>query len=109
MGLKPTYGRVSRYGLVAYSSSLDQIGPITQNVSDCALLFDAIAGYDRMDSTSANLESPSTFEALNAKRKLKIAILPEFLKNADSSIQNAYQKTIDILSQNGHTILKSKC
>ncbi|QOQ98762.1 Asp-tRNA(Asn)/Glu-tRNA(Gln) amidotransferase subunit GatA [Helicobacter winghamensis] len=108
VGLKPTYGRVSRYGLVAYSSSLDQIGPITQNVSDCALLFDAIAGYDRMDSTSANLESPSTFEDLNAKRKLKIAILPEFLKNADSSIQNAYQKTIDILSQNGHTIFEKQ-
>ena len=108
VGLKPTYGRVSRYGLVAYSSSLEQIGPITQNVSDCALLFDAIAGYDKMDSTSANLESPQTFANLNPQRKLKIAILPEFLKEADSNIQNAYQKTIDMLSQNGHTILEKQ-
>ncbi len=108
VGLKPTYGRVSRYGLVAYSSSLDQIGPITQNVTDCALLFDAIAGYDKMDSTSANLESPKTFSNLNPQRKLKIAILPEFLKDADSNIQNTYQKTISVLSQNGHTILEKQ-
>ncbi|WP_034289309.1 Asp-tRNA(Asn)/Glu-tRNA(Gln) amidotransferase subunit GatA [Helicobacter sp. MIT 11-5569] len=108
VGLKPTYGRVSRYGLVAYSSSLDQIGPIAQNVTDCALLFDAIAGYDTMDSTSAKMESPNTFNALNAERKLKIAILPDFLKDADSNIQNAYQKTIDLLSKNGHTILEKQ-
>ena len=108
VGLKPTYGRVSRYGLVAYSSSLDQIGPITQNVTDCALLFDAIAGYDKMDSTSANMESPKTFDNLNKNRKMKIAILPDLLKDADSNIQNAYQKTIDLLSKNGHQIIQKE-
>lgn len=108
VGLKPTYGRVSRYGLVAYSSSLDQIGPITQNVADCALLFDAIAGYDKMDSTSVKMESPKTFENLNAGRTLKIAILPELLNNADSNIQNAYQKAIDALSNSGHTLIKKQ-
>lgn len=108
VGLKPTYGRVSRYGLVAYSSSLDQIGPITQNVTDCALLFDAIAGHDKMDSTSANIESPNTFKNLNASRKMQIAILPDLLKDADSNIQNAYQKTIDLLSKNGHQIIEKE-
>lgn len=108
VGLKPTYGRVSRYGLVAYSSSLDQIGPITQNVTDCALLFDAIAGHDKMDSTSANMESPNTFKNLNTSRKMQIAILPDLLKDADSNIQNAYQKTIDLLSKNGHQIIEKE-
>ena len=60
VGFKPTYGRVSRYGLAAYSSSLDQIGPITQNVTDAAILFDVIAGYDKMDSTSYSKEFIST-------------------------------------------------
>lgn len=108
VGLKPTYGRVSRYGLVAYSSSLDQIGPITQNVTDCAILYDAIAGYDKMDSTSANLESKSTFNNLNPNAKMTIAILPNLLKDADSNIQNAYQKTIEILSKNGHKIVEKE-
>ena len=87
---------------------MDQIGPITQNVTDCALLFDAIAGHDKMDSTSANMESPNTFKNLNASRKMQIAILPDLLKDADSNIQNAYQKTIDLLSKNGHQIIEKE-
>ncbi|RLA84178.1 MAG: Asp-tRNA(Asn)/Glu-tRNA(Gln) amidotransferase GatCAB subunit A, partial [Epsilonproteobacteria bacterium] len=55
VGMKPTYGRVSRYGIAAYSSSLDQCGPITQNVEDAAILYDIISGYDHKDSTSANI------------------------------------------------------
>ncbi|MBI3323042.1 MAG: Asp-tRNA(Asn)/Glu-tRNA(Gln) amidotransferase subunit GatA, partial [Candidatus Omnitrophica bacterium] len=58
VGLKPTYGRVSRYGLIAFASSLDQIGPITQDVKDCALLLSVIAGQDPRDSTSAPVEVP---------------------------------------------------
>lgn len=108
VGLKPTYGRVSRYGLVAYSSSLDQIGPITQNITDCAILFDAISGYDKMDSTSANFSSTNTYDNLNANRKMRIAILPSLLKDADKNIQDAYQKSIDLLSANGHTIVEKE-
>ncbi|HIS09374.1 MAG TPA: Asp-tRNA(Asn)/Glu-tRNA(Gln) amidotransferase subunit GatA, partial [Candidatus Scatomorpha intestinipullorum] len=108
VGLKPTYGRVSRYGLVAYSSSLDQIGPITQNVTDCAILFDAISGYDKMDSTSANLAPTKIHKNLNPNTKMKIAILPNLLKDADANIQNAYQKTIDRLSKDGHTIIEKE-
>ena len=58
VGMKPTYGRVSRYGLVAFASSLDQIGPITKDVTDCAVLLNAISGRDPKDSTSVELESP---------------------------------------------------
>lgn len=108
VGLKPTYGRVSRYGLVAYSSSLDQIGPITQNVRDSAILFDYIAGYDRLDSTSINKEPSNTYEKLNPNKKMSIAILPSLLKDADRNVQDAYQKSVDILSKNGHKILEKE-
>ncbi len=106
VGLKPTYGRVSRYGLIAYSSSLDQIGPITQNVKDSAILFDCINGYDKLDSTSVNKESSKTYQNLNPNRKMSIAIIPSLLKDADVNVQDAYQKSIDILSKNGHKIVE---
>ena len=64
VGLKPTYGRVSRYGLVAFASSLDQIGPMTKDVQDAALLLGAIAGHDRRDSTSGNVPVPDYTLAL---------------------------------------------
>ena len=72
--MKPTYGRVSRYGIAAYSSSLDQCGPITQNVEDAALLYDIISGYDPKDSTSANKESIAVAPLLNPDKKLTIAV-----------------------------------
>lgn len=108
VGLKPTYGSVSRYGLVAYSSSLDQIGPITQNVEDASILFDAISGNDKMDSTSASISPTQTHKNLNADRKFKIAVLRDFLKDATPEIQDAYEKTISTLEAMGHTIVEKK-
>ncbi|WP_110558859.1 Asp-tRNA(Asn)/Glu-tRNA(Gln) amidotransferase subunit GatA [Helicobacter cinaedi] len=106
VGLKPSYGRVSRYGLVAYSSSLDQIGPITQNVEDAALLLDAISGYDNLDSTSANLPALHTFRDLDSNKRYKIAVLKDFLKDATQEVQDAYYQTIKILESMGHSIVE---
>ncbi|MBW9234631.1 Asp-tRNA(Asn)/Glu-tRNA(Gln) amidotransferase subunit GatA, partial [Leptospira santarosai] len=69
VGMKPTYGRVSRFGLVAFASSLDQIGPITRNVKDNALLLEAISGVDENDTTSANVDVPSFVESLTGDIK----------------------------------------
>jgi len=78
-GLKPTYGRVSRYGLVAFASSLDQIGPLTQDVTDCALVLNAIAGYDPRDSTSAPHPTPDYTQCLNSDLSgVKIGIHEEY-------------------------------
>ena len=106
VGLKPTYGAVSRYGLVAYSSSLDQIGPITQNVEDCSLLFDIIRGYDAKDSTSVNRKDIPTHPNLNPQRKFKIAVLKDMLKDASSDIQKTYEENIKTLELLGHKIVE---
>jgi aspartyl-tRNA(Asn)/glutamyl-tRNA(Gln) amidotransferase subunit A len=80
VGLKPTYGRVSRFGLVAFASSLDQIGPITKNVEDAAYLLQAIAGYDDKDSTSANVEVPDYISALTGEvRGMRIGVPKELM------------------------------
>jgi len=79
VGLKPTYGLVSRYGLIAYANSLEQIGPITKDVYDCALLLSVIAGYDSRDSTSANVPSKDYTRFLkNSVKALKIGVPKEF-------------------------------
>ncbi|SEA89780.1 aspartyl-tRNA(Asn)/glutamyl-tRNA(Gln) amidotransferase subunit A [Thalassobacillus cyri] len=80
VGLKPTYGRVSRFGLVAFASSLDQIGPITRTVEDNAYLLEAISGHDKMDATSADVEVPKFTDALTGDVKgLKIGVPKEYL------------------------------
>ncbi|AET57291.1 Asp-tRNA(Asn)/Glu-tRNA(Gln) amidotransferase subunit GatA [Paenibacillus terrae] len=80
VGLKPTYGLVSRFGLVAFASSLDQIGPITKNVQDSAYVLQAIAGYDHKDSTSAKVDVPDYLNALTGDVKgLRIAVPKEYL------------------------------
>jgi aspartyl-tRNA(Asn)/glutamyl-tRNA(Gln) amidotransferase subunit A len=82
VGLKPTYGLVSRYGLVAFASSLDQIGPITKNVEDSAYVLQAIAGHDERDSTSANVEIPDYVSALTGDVKgLRIGVPKEYLSH----------------------------
>ena len=105
VGMKPTYGRVSRYGLGAYASSLDQIGPMTQNVEDAAILYDIISGSDEKDSTNAGRDEKVT-PNLNADRKLTIAVLPEYLKDASQDIKDAYAKAIEALKSAGHTIVE---
>jgi aspartyl-tRNA(Asn)/glutamyl-tRNA(Gln) amidotransferase subunit A len=105
VGLKPTYGRVSRYGLGAYGSSLDQIGPVTQNVEDSAILYDIISGYDIKDSTSANIEYHPTASNLNRDTKYKIAVIDNYLKDASPEVQKAYENTVKLLEKMGHTII----
>ncbi|MCW8837876.1 MAG: Asp-tRNA(Asn)/Glu-tRNA(Gln) amidotransferase subunit GatA, partial [Thiovulaceae bacterium] len=104
VGMKPTYGRVSRYGLGAYASSLDQIGPMTQNVEDAAILYDIISGHDEKDSTSA-LKDDKVSDKLDANRKLRIAVLPKHVENASTDVKNAYEKAIALLENAGHEIV----
>ncbi len=108
VGMKPTYGRVSRYGLGAYASSLDQIGPLTQNVEDAAILYDMISGYDPKDSTSADIEYVPVSENLNPGRKLRIAVLPHFVNDASEAIKKAYNETIEVLRAQGHEIIEAE-
>ena len=107
VGLKPTYGRVSRYGLVAFASSLDQVGPITKNVSDAALLLGAIAGHDPMDSTSADVPVPDYSKALRKKdlKKLTVGVPVEFFaEGLDSQVEEAVRAAIGELKNLGGTI-----
>ncbi|MDY3205007.1 MAG: Asp-tRNA(Asn)/Glu-tRNA(Gln) amidotransferase subunit GatA [Arcobacter sp.] len=105
VGMKPTYGRVSRYGITAYSSSLDQCGPITQNVEDAAILYDIISGYDPMDSTSANIEYDAVTPKLNSDRKLTIAVIDNFVSQASPAIQKGFEKAVKALEEAGHKII----
>ena len=108
VGMKPTYGRVSRYGLGAYASSLDQIGPMTQNVEDAAILYDIIAGYDPKDSTSADVAYESVADKLDADRKLTIAVLPSYVADASEAVRKAYDKAVDALRAAGHTVVEKE-
>ncbi len=97
VGLKPTYGLVSRYGLVAFASSLDQIGPITKDVKDCAILLNVIAGHDERDSTSANVEKQDYVKALkNDVKGLKIGIPKEFFgEGINKEVKKSLEKAIE--------------
>jgi aspartyl-tRNA(Asn)/glutamyl-tRNA(Gln) amidotransferase subunit A len=108
VGMKPTYGRVSRYGLGAYASSLDQIGPMTQNVEDAAILYDIISGYDPKDSTSVDMDMPKVSDRLNPGRTLTIAILPKYVKDASEDVRKAYDKAIKLLKSAGHTVVEKE-
>ena len=106
VGLKPTYGRVSRYGLVAFGSSFDQIGPITKTVEDSAILMNILAGHDERDSTSANLPVPDYTKALGRGVKgLKIGLPKEyFVKGMDSEVEQAVREAGKIYEKLGATI-----
>ncbi len=108
VGLKPTYGRVSRYGLVAYASSLDQAGPLTQTVEDCALLLQAIAGYDQHDSTCADIPVPEFLH--NRPESLKgvtVGIPKEyFVEGIDPEVRLRVMEAILTLEALGATIVE---
>ncbi|MBM7704257.1 Asp-tRNA(Asn)/Glu-tRNA(Gln) amidotransferase subunit GatA [Metabacillus iocasae] len=105
VGLKPTYGRVSRFGLVAFASSLDQIGPITRSVEDNAYLLQTIAGLDEMDSTSANVEVPDYVSALTGDVKgLKIGVPKEYLgEGVDEEVRQSVLDALKVLEGLGAT------
>ncbi|MGQ9631052.1 MAG: Asp-tRNA(Asn)/Glu-tRNA(Gln) amidotransferase subunit GatA [bacterium] len=108
VGLKPTYGRVSRYGLVAFASSLDQIGPLTRDVTDCALTMNVIGGYDERDSTSINIPLPDYTGALvNDVRGVKIGIPDEFfIEGMDPDVERAVEDAIELLKRLGARAVK---
>jgi aspartyl-tRNA(Asn)/glutamyl-tRNA(Gln) amidotransferase subunit A len=106
VGLKPTYGLVSRFGLVAYASSLDQIGPFTQTVEDNALVLQAIAGHDPYDSTSANLSVPNYLEALTGDVKgLRIGLPKEYFgEGLDPAVREQVERAVKTLESLGAVI-----
>ena len=108
VGLKPTYGRVSRYGVIAYASSLDQVGPIGRTVEDCAMLLNSIAGHDSLDSTSADLDKPDFLQALKKDVKGLKAGLPReyFIKGLDKGIKNKIDEAVKLLEKNGVEIIE---
>ena len=105
VGMKPTYGRVSRYGIAAYSSSLDQCGPITQNVEDAAILYDIISGYDAKDSTSSNQDYTAVAPLLDDSCKLTIAVIDNFIEDASDEVKKGFEIAVKSLEDAGHTIV----
>ncbi len=108
VGLKPTYGRVSRYGLIAYASSLDQIGPLTKDVTDCALLLQIIAGYDRRDSTSVNYPVPDyESEMKKSVRGLRIGLVREYLAEGLSEpVRTAVANAVAVFKELGAEVVE---
>ena len=108
VGMKPTYGRISRYGLIAFASSLDQIGPLATNVGDAAILLGAVSGHDPRDSTSANEPVPDYTENLeNGVNGLKIGIPKEyFIEGMDPDVDTAVRSAIAVFEGQGAEILE---
>src|SRR5213594_3479338 len=102
VGLKPTFGRVSRFGIIAFASSLDQVGPMTKDITDCALMLEIISGYDPLDSTSVNRPVPCYATYLNGEVKgLKVGIPKEYLiPGMQPDVEQAVRKAIRVLEQN---------
>lgn len=106
VGIKPTYGRVSRWGLIAYASSFDQIGPITHSVEDNALIMQVIAGADEYDSTASQKPVEAYCELLNTGKKYKLAYLKEcvYAEGLDPEVKAAVIERIEALRKQGHTV-----
>lgn len=105
-GLKPTYGRISRYGVIAYASSFDQVGTITSSVSDAALLLEVLAGADENDSTVSRLPVPDYLSSIDSTSPKKIAVLKETLESEalDPEIKQSILEAIEQFKEQGHTI-----
>ncbi len=106
VGMKPTYGSVSRYGLVAFASSLDQIGPMGKSVKDVAMLQSLICGYDKMDATSKNIAYPDYYANLkNNVKGLRIGVPKEYFgEGIDSEVKESVYSAIELMKQNGAEI-----
>lgn len=106
IGLKPTYGRVSRYGLMAYGSSFDQIGTFTNNIEDAALILEVIAGNDKYDATCANKEVPNYISSLQQEQKYKIAYYKNAIEHdgVDEDVKQASLQFIEQLRNKGHQV-----
>ena len=106
IGLKPTYGRISRHGIIAYASSFDQVGPVTQSVEDAALLLEVMAGVDEFDSTMADMPVPSFTEDTKTTGKKKIAYLQEAISSpgVDAEVKDSLVRAIDKLRADGHMV-----
>ena len=106
IGLKPTYGRISRYGVIAYASSFDQVGTITSSVSDAALLMEVLAGSDEHDSTVSERAVPAYSEALTEGKPKRIAVLKETLesKALDPEIRSSILQALETFKDQGHTV-----
>jgi len=107
VGMKPTYGRVSRYGLVAFASSLDQVGPLTKDVRDCALMMNAVCGHDPLDSTSIKLEVPDFTSALQGGLKgIKIGVPREYFgEGLDLEVDRTVRNGIAMLQEAGAEVI----
>ena len=107
VGLKPTYGSCSRYGIVAFASSLDQAGPMTRDVKDCSLLFEVMSSYDRKDSTSVDFKRGNYLKELNNSIKgIKIGIPKEYrVEGMPKEIEDLWQKGINIIKEAGAEIV----
>ncbi len=106
MGFKPTYGRVSRHGLIAFASSFDQIGPFTKSVEDSALLYEIMAGSDDFDGTLSRKEVEPAVVSGDTQKPLRIAYIEDCLTNSkiDPEIREKTEKVIDDLKAQGHTV-----
>jgi len=106
IGLKPTYGRISRHGIIAYASSFDQVGPITRSIEDAALLLEVMAGPDEYDSTLADMPVPAYNKNITPTSPKKIAYLQEALSSpgVDDEVKSNLVKYIDKLRADGHTV-----
>lgn len=106
-GLKPTYGRVSRYGMIAFASSLDQAGPFGQTAEDCAILLEAMSGYDAKDSTSANVEVPNySLELNNSLKGKKVGLVKEFMQQDLGYTKDVLENTKKVLESLGATVVE---